>query len=151
MSLHAVPMTITAAKEHVRMHHRHNKPPAGGLFAIGVSDGEKLVGVAIVGRPIARRLDDGSTCEVTRCCVIDGAPKGACSFLYARAWRAAKAIGYRKLITYTLQSESGASLRGAGWKVAAQLRAGTPSAWLSRPGRDFQHVVAESKFRWEAA
>lgn len=142
-------MKITEASEFVRNFHRHNKPPAGGLFAIGVSDGKTLIGVAIVGRPVARHMDDGLTCEVTRCCVIDDAQKGACSFLYARCWQAARALGWRKLITYTLQYESGASLRGAGWKVVAELKANDPKAWQSRPGRDWHPVVGQTKFRWE--
>ena len=131
--------------------HRHNGAPAGGKFAVGVSDGDKLIGVAIASRPVSRMLDDGMTLEVTRCCVLDDAPKGACSFLYARCWSAGKALGYSRLITYTLQSESGASLRGAGWRVVAELTANNPKSWQSRPGREWQPVVGQSKFRWEAA
>lgn len=151
IKLRAVPMTLREACEFVTNFHRHNKAPQGGLFAVGCSDGVGLVGVAIVGRPVARMLDDGFTAEVVRCCVQDYAPKGACSFLYSRYWQAAKAMGWRKLITYTLQSESGASLRGAGWKVVAELTAKNPSAWQNRPGREWQAVVGQSKFRWEAA
>lgn len=150
MSLNAIPMKLTEAIEFVRNFHRHNKPPAGGLFAVGVSDGERCVGVAIVSRPVARRLDDGATVEVTRCCVHDDAPKGSCSFLYARCWQAAKALGWSRLITYTLQSESGASLRGAGWKVVAELAGSTGKAWQTRPGRDWQEVTGQAKLRWEA-
>jgi len=149
MGLTAVPMTLSEAKQFVTNFHRHNKAPQGGLFAVGVSDGEQLVGVAIIGRPVARALDTGVTCEVTRCCVKDGSPKGTCSFLYARAWQAAKALGWRRLVTYTLQSESGASLRGAGWKVIAELDANKPEMWKSRPGREWQSVVGQAKFRWE--
>ena len=150
MSLVAVPMKLIEANEFVRNFHRHNKPTAGGLFAVGVSDGQRLVGVAIVGRPVARLLDNGRTVEVTRCCVVDDAPKGACSFLYARCWQAAKALGWEKLITYTLQSESGASLRGAGWKVVAELKGATGKAWTNRAGREWQPVTGQDKFRWEA-
>lgn len=150
MKLHAVPVKLSEAVEFVANFHRHNKPPAGGLFAVGCSDGNTLVGVAIVSRPVARMLDNGETAEVTRCCVLDDAPKGTCSFLYARCWQAAKALGWRKLITYTLQSESGASLRGAGWKVVAELDKNNPDRWLSRPGREWQSVVGQAKFRWEA-
>lgn len=143
-------MKLSEAMEFVTNFHRHNKAPSGGLFCLGVSNGERLMGVAIVGRPVARKLDDGQTVEVTRCCVLEDAPKGTCSFLYARAWQAAKALGWRKMITYTLQAESGASLRGAGWKVVAELKAGNPDAWLTRPGREWQPVVGQMKFRWEA-
>lgn len=148
--IHAVPVKLTEAIEFVRNFHRHNKPPAGGLFAVGASDGAGLVGVAIVSRPVARKMDDGQTAEVTRCCVHDDAPKGACSFLYARCWQAAKALGWRRLVTYTLQSESGASLRGAGWTVVAELGAGRPQDWQNRPGREWIPVTGQSKFRWQA-
>jgi hypothetical protein len=148
--LTAVPMTLTEAREFVANFHRHNKAPQGGLYAVGVSDGANLVGVCIVGRPIARFLDNGETVEVTRCCVNEDAPKGSCSFLYARAWQAAKALGWKKLITYTLQSESGASLRGAGWKVVAELKRSDPKSWQSRVGREWQSVVGQAKLRWEA-
>lgn len=149
MSLYAVPIFISEACEFVSNFHRHNKPPQGGLFAVGVSNGEKMIGVAIVGRPVARALDDGQTVEVVRCCVLDDSPKGACSFLYARCWQAAKALGWKKLITYTLQSESGASLRGAGWRVVAELKPSDPSRWQNRPGREWQAVVGQAKLRWE--
>ena len=146
----AVPVTLREACEFVRNFHRHNKAPQGGLFAVGASDGERLIGVAIVGRPVARMLDNGQSAEVTRCCVHDDAPKNACSFLYARCWQAARALGYARLITYTLQTEGGASLRGAGWKIVAELKAGVPAAWQNRPGRDWQSVVGQAKLRWEA-
>lgn len=147
-----IPCTLTEAAEFVGNFHRHNKPPSIGKFAIGASDGSRMVGVAIVGLPVSRVLMDGATVEVTRCCVIDGAPKGACSALYGACWRAAKAMGWRRLITYTLQSESGASLRGAGWKVVAELEPrGDASQWTNRPGREWQAVVGQAKFRWEAA
>jgi len=149
MSLVPVPMTITEAKEFVTNFHRHNKAPQGALFAVGVSDGSNLIGVAIVGRPVARKLDDGLTAEVIRCCVIENSIKGACSFLYAKCWQAAKALGWQKLITYTLQTESGASLKGAGWKVIAELKSNNPKLWQSRPNRDWQPVVGQAKFRWE--
>lgn len=148
--IHAVPVKLSEAIEFVRNFHRHNKPPAGGLFAVGASDGAGLVGVAIVSRPVARKIDDGETAEVTRCCVTDDAPKGACSFLYARCWQAAKALGWKRLVTYTLQSESGASLRGAGWQVVAELGAGRPQDWQNRPGRDWTPVTGQAKFRWSS-
>ena len=126
MSINIVPCTLSEAAEFVGNFHRHNKPPQGGLFACGASDGTNLVGVGIVGRPVSRHMQDGVTAEVTRCCVVDGAPKGTCSAIYGALWRAARALGWRRLITYTLQSESGASLRGAGWKVLAEREASDP-------------------------
>lgn len=150
MSIEIVPCTITAAKEFVKNFHRHNKPPQGGLFAVGASDGTRLVGVAIVGRPVARHMQDGFTCEVVRCCVIDDAPKGTPSALYGACWRAARALGWHRLITYTLQTESGASLRGAGWKVLAERKANNPGGWQNRPGREWQPVVGQAKILWNA-
>ena len=108
MSLSIVPISQKEAFLFVKQLHRHHKPPRGSVFQLAaVKDGE-IVGVAIVGRPVARRLQDGWTLEVNRCCT-DGT-RNACSFLYGAAWRAAKALGYRKLITYTLPVEEGRGL-----------------------------------------
>jgi hypothetical protein len=145
-----VPCRLREAREFVANFHRHNAVPQGGLFAVGASDGEQLVGVAITGLPVARGMMDGMTLEVTRCCVVDDAPKGACSALYAACWRAAKAMGYARLVTYTLQSEGGASLRGAGWRVIAERAARDPAQWLNRPGREWQTIVGQAKFLWQA-
>lgn len=146
-----MPCTLKEAIEYVANFHRHNKPPQGGLFAIGASDGAELVGAIIVGRPVARLMQDGGTVEVTRCCVRDGAPLGTNGALYAAAWRAAKAMGWSRLITYTLQTESGASLRGAGWRVVAERKANDPARWQSRPGREWQPVVGQAKLLWQAS
>lgn len=83
MTVTIVPCTLREACDFVGNFHRHNKAPQGGMFAVGASDGARLVGVGIVGRPVARMLQDGTTCEVTRCCVVDDAPKGTCSAIYA--------------------------------------------------------------------
>lgn len=151
--LEAVPVLLREANEFVASFHRHNKRVTGALFAVGCTDGEGLRGVAIAGRPVARMLQDGRTVECLRCCVLEGAPKGACSFLYACLWRAARALGYRRLITYTLASESGASLRGAGFKVVAELPPRAPeSAWQGPDrSRDWQPVYGQMKLRWELA
>ena len=153
MTLSAVPLDLREANEFVANFHRHNKPVPGARFSVGVSDGVKLWGVAIVGRPVARMLQQqgGGVAEVVRCCVMDGNPKGSCSFLYAACWRAWRAMGGVRLITYTLQSESGASLRGAGWAVVAQLAPADPGKWQNRTGREWQPVVGQAKIRWEAA
>ena len=114
-----VPVTLRVARQFVAEHHRHHRPPPGGLFAIGVADDDDvLVGVAIVGRPVAREYDDGLTVEVNRT-ATDGTAN-ANSMLYGAAWRAAKALGYHRLITYTQAGETGASLRAAGWRVIAE-------------------------------
>lgn len=151
MKLAAVPVTLAEANDFVASFHRHSRPTIGGRFAVGASHGSDLVGVAIVGRPVARRLTDGTTAEVTRCCVSPDAPLGACSFLYACCWRAWRAMGGRRLVTYTLQTEGGASLRGAGWRVVAELPPNSPKMWMNRPGREWQAVVGQAKFRWEVS
>lgn len=117
------PISYAEACEFVRQYHRHHPPPQGHKFSIAVADQEKVVGVVMVGRPVARHLDNGRTLEVTRCCT-DGT-KNAASMLYAAAWRAARALGYRRLITYTLAEEPGTSLRAAGWRVLYQTKGGS--------------------------
>jgi hypothetical protein len=119
----------------------------GHKFSLGVADAEVLVGVAIVGRPVARLLDDGLTLEVTR--VATDGSQNACSLLYAAAWQASKALGYRRLITYTQDGESGASLRAAGWRIVA---ARPPAAGWSRPSRprDDHGTAHIARRRWQA-
>lgn len=119
--MRVVPVTFRQACAFVSRLHRHNKPPRGHKFSIGLMDGDNLVGVAMVGRPIARALDDGFTVEVNRTCT-DGT-RNANSMLYGAAWRAAKAMGYTRAITYTQADETGASLRAAGWRKVKELDA----------------------------
>ena len=114
-----VHVELKEANEFVGRLHRHNKPVTGHRFSIGaVQDGE-LVGVCIVGRPVARMTDQKNTVEVTRLCT-DGT-KNACSFLYGAAARAAKALGYKAIQTYVLESEPGTSLRAAGWDKIGEV------------------------------
>ena len=108
-----IPVSLKEANAFVAEHHRHHKPVVGHKFSIGCMQAGRLVGVAIVGRPVSRYLDDGLTLEVNRLCTTG--EKNVCSMLYGAAARAAKAIGYRKVITYTLDTEPGTSLRAAGW------------------------------------
>lgn len=148
MSLEVLPITIKEANEFVLNFHRHNKPTQGGKFAIGALSDNGLVGVAIVGRPVARSLDDGLTAEVNRVCVIDSAPKNTCSFLYGRCWRIWQQMGGKRMVTYTLQDESGSSLRGAGWKIMGETK---PDGWNRKSRkRDWQPIYGQLKFRWEA-
>lgn len=130
MSLRLTPCTITEAKRLVNKIHRHNDAPLSGLFAVACSDANGVRGVAIVGRPIARMLQDGATCEVLRV-ATDGA-ENACSMLYGACHRAAKALGWDRIITYTLATESGASLRASGWTREADVA--SAESW-SRPSR----------------
>lgn len=153
MSLDAIPISFAEASAFVLSFHRHNRPPRGSLFQVACSDGDRMVGVAITGRPIARMLQDGVTAEVLRVCVLDDAPLGTCSFLYATSWRAARALGWRRLVTYTLGEESGASLRGAGWKTVAELPPRSPEGAWKGPDRrrGWQPVYGQQKLRWEVA
>ena len=142
--LQLVPCELDEANEFVAQHHRHHGRVVGHKFSIAVSDGERVVGVAIVGRPVARRLDDGWTLEVTRL-ATDGT-KNACSALYAAAWRAAREMGYRKMVTYILDTEPGSSLAAAGWRCVGS----TPGrSWSvpSRPRVD-KHPL-QAKLRYE--
>lgn len=148
MSLHITPIALDEANAYVETHHRHHKPVPGAKFCIAVSEGDKVRGVAIVGRPVARMSDDGWTLEVNRCCT-DGA-KNACSMLYGSAWRAAKALGYRRLITYTLPDEGGASIRASGWRCLG-LRGGGNWNVATRPRIDTAEHLRGQKLLWEAA
>lgn len=148
MSLDLAPCTLREARSFVAQHHRHHRAPQGGLFAISaIDDDYGVVGVAIVGKPVARMLDDDYTAEVTRLCVLDGV-RNACSMLYAACWRAARALGYRRLVTYTLPEEGGASLRAAGWRLVGEAGGGSWSR-KSRPRVDTHPT--QLKMRWEAA
>lgn len=147
MSLHIVPIKIGKAREHVAAFHRHHSPPLSGLFALGCAHEETLVGVAVVGRPVSRHLDNGWTVEITRVCVEEDAPKGTCSKLIAACRKAAQALGYRRIYTYTLLEEGGASLRGAGMEDEG-LTEDARAHWVTRPGR--QTANAGRKVRWSA-
>jgi len=118
-----MPITLKDAQLFVRLHHRHLPPPVGHKFSVACTDGQQVRGVVIAGRPVSRVQDDGLTLEVTRCCVMADTPNG-CSLLYAAAWRATRALGYRRLITYTLPSEGGSSLRASGFTVVGQSGGG---------------------------
>jgi hypothetical protein len=118
VSLRITPVTFKTACEFVAAHHRHHRPPVGHVFSLGVAHDQTLVGVAMVGRPVSRHLDDGRTLEVNRT-ATDGTPN-ANSMLYGAAWRAAKALGWDRLITYTQADETGVSLRAAGWHVIGE-------------------------------
>lgn len=140
------PVTLREANRFIEQHHRHHGSVRGCKFAIAVNDGHTIVGVIVVGRPVSRALDNGWIAEVTRCCT-DGAHNAA-SMLYAAAWRAARAMGYRRLISYTLASERGTSLRAAGWRCVGQRGGGSWSC-KSRPRID-THPIGQ-KTLWDIA
>lgn len=126
-------MSLGEANAFVAAHHRHHKPVVGHLFSIGAALDGKIVGVAIVGRPVARGRDDGVTAEVTRLCT-DGT-KDACSFLYGAAAKASFALGFKRIGTYILASEPGVSLTAAGWRLIGEVR-GRSWSCASRPRVD---------------
>lgn len=121
MSLELVPITLKEANAFVVKYHRHHKAKKGHKFSIAAYDGDVIVGVVIVGRPVARMIDcynnledKAWTLEVNRLC-SDGT-KNTCSFLYAAAWRVARNLGWKRLITYILNDELGTTLYATGWK-----------------------------------
>ena len=144
-----VPMKHATANEFVRRLHRHSRPTVGAIFCVGVADDE-LRGVAIVGRPVARMLDDGATVEILRV-ATDGA-RNACSMLYGACRRISREMGYARILTYTLPEEGGASLRGAGFRFDGE--AGAPAKnWHNRPGRTAMPIgddLVGGNWRWVA-
>lgn len=143
--LQVVPCSLDEAQEFIRQHHRHHVPPVGHKFSLAVADPDgKIRGVATVGRPVARLLDDGWTLEVNRV-ATDGCAN-ACSALYGAARRAAFALGYRKLITYTLPEEGGASLRASNWKCLGVAGGGS---WNSPSRPRVDKAPLQQKLRWE--
>lgn len=141
-----IPITLAEANAFVKRHHRHHKPVQGAIVSVAVSIDDKVVGVATIGRPVSRMLQDGWTAEVTRLCT-DGT-RNAASFLLSRAKRVAQALGYKRVITYTLPEEGGASLRAAGWKVTNERAGGGPWSREARPRVDLH--PQQMKIRWEA-
>jgi hypothetical protein len=142
--LFVVPCSYEQARVVIERLHTHHLPAQGAKFCLAAADEHGEVhGAAMVGRPVARMLDDGWTLEVTRL-ATDGS-RNACSLLYGAAWRAARALGYRRMVTYTLESEQGASLRASGWRQVAVTSGGSWSC-PSRPRID-RHPL-EAKRRW---
>lgn len=140
-----IPCELDEANYFVSLHHRKLGPVVGHKFSIAVMDDfSKIRGVAIVGHPNARGLADLWTLEVTRN-ATDGCPN-ACSALYGAAWRAARAMGYRRLITYTGKNEPGTSLIAAGFKIVAEV---TGREWSCPSRPRINRRPLEDKFRWE--
>jgi hypothetical protein len=146
VTLDKMPISLEDANAFVAEHHRHHKPVVGHKFSLAAVKDGRIVGVVIVGRPVARLRDDGATLEVTRLCT-DGT-RNACSFLYGAAAKAAFALGYQRVGTYIAPEEGGASLRGAGWRKIGD----TPGrSWsvASRPRVDV-HPLGQKEI-WETA
>jgi hypothetical protein len=148
MGLHPVPVSLAQARAAVTAWHRHHGPPVGHKFSVGVATATgTVVGVAIIGRPVARLLDDSWTLEVTR--VATDGTYNACSLLYATAWRAGRALGSQRMITYTQAGETGASLRAAGWQLATDLPA-SPAGIAPSRSRTSHGVDHIARRRWHA-
>lgn len=146
--LRIVPVSFADACGFITMWHRHHAPPQGCKYCQGVADeADVLRGVAITGRPVSRMFDNGLTLEVTRS-ATDGT-RNANSMLYAAAWQAAKALGYRRLVTYTQRGETGSSLKAAGWRVIAERPARTGWDTPSRP-REATGAEGIPRMLWEA-
>lgn len=139
------PISVKHASAYVQKHHRHHDAPQGAKFALAAWHDGQLVGVAMIGRPVSRMLDNGTTAEVIR--VATDGTRNACSFLYGASKRAAQAMGYRKVLTYTLEEEGGASLRAVGWSRVGIAGGGSWSV-PSRPRQD--HHPLQAKIRWES-
>lgn len=147
--LRVVPITLREANAYIERHHRHHGPTRGCIVVAAVADElDNVRGVAVAGRPVARLLQDGFTAEVTRVCT-DGAAN-ACSMLYRALWRACKALGYLRLVTYTLPQEGGSSLRAAGFALVGEAGGGTWNRPLNGRPRVDLHPMQE-KLRWEVA
>jgi len=148
--LQVIPLTLEKANQFVSLFHRHNKRVIGAKFSIGCVINDELVGVAIAGRPVARLLDNGKNIEVLRVCVKDG-NKNVNSLLYARIKRISQLMGYERVITYTLTSESGSSLKAIGAKQVATVDPQNTGWDRGKRGRrrQTQLVYSKEKIRWE--
>lgn len=144
--MNLTPLSLKEANEYIVRTHRHHGPVAGYKFALAASVNDAICGVAIIGRPVSRHLDDGLTLEITRL-ATDGT-RNCASFLYGAARRAVFALGYKRLVTYTLPEEGGASLRGAGWQCIGEAGGGSWSR-TCRPRVDTHPL--QRKLRWECA
>lgn len=142
--LEITPITLRRANEFVGKYHRHHKASRGHKFSIGVCDDGQLVGVCICGRPVSRHLDDGKTLEVNRLCT--NGTRNACSILYGAACRTAKDMGYKRVITYILESEPGTSLKAAGFTFDG-IAGGLEWNGRSKP-KDADQYPHEMKQRW---
>lgn len=138
------PIHLKQANDFVKQYHRHNIPTVGGKFAISAKENGEIVGVAICGRPVARKLDDGEALEIYRCCCKNGT-KNACSMLYGACCRIAKNMGYKTVITYTLETENGASLKASGFQSDGKC-GGTH--WTGKRKREYFIAPEVLKVRW---
>lgn len=142
--INAVPLRLQDANAYVEHYHRHHQPVVRDKYRVGAAIDGVLHGVVQVGRPKARMLDDGETVEVVRLCT-DGTPQ-ICSFLYSKAARIAKELGYKRIITYILDSESGTSLKASGWIKTTETKGGS---WSRESRERIDKHPTCPKQRWE--
>ena len=148
------PCELRDAAAFIREHHRHHRPPQGHRFSLKLVDEERIVGVVVVGRPVAKAYDPSETVEITRLCT-DGT-RNACSRLIGAAKRAARALGYQRMISYTLTDEPGCSWAAAGMEQTGTVEGkpwtggyGTPDLF-GRKQRKNAHPLTDKR-RWEIA
>jgi hypothetical protein len=138
------PISRELAKSFINNNHRHNSAPVADKFRVGLFEDDLLIGVGIAGNPIARKQMDGLTIEITRVCVLPD-KTNACSQIYARMKRIAQLMGYTRIITYTLDNESGSSLKAIGAKIDHKVSKGN---WLNRQNRNYNKVFDMPKQMW---
>lgn len=136
------PITFKTACDFINKYHRHHKATVGCKFCIGLYDNNKLIGCAVCGRPVSRYYDNGLTCEINRLCT-DGT-YNACSMLYGACCRVAREMGYKKIITYILDSENGASLKASNFICEGQAGG---IHWTGKRNKG-QDIPSEMKQRW---
>lgn len=135
---------LSEANDFISKRHRHHKPVTGHRFSVGCEKDGQLVGVAIVGRPVARMTDQKFVAEVARLCT-DGT-KNACSFLYASCARIAKEMGFKKIQTFILDSECGSSLLASGWTFESDSPGGSWNGRSRSGRREDQPLGPKKKF-----
>ncbi|WP_240456743.1 XF1762 family protein [Virgibacillus halodenitrificans] len=144
LRLETRPISFRKASEFVKDFHRHHIPPQGNKFSIALYDGETVIGVIISGRPVSRYKDDGLTLEVTRCCVKHPYKNGI-SILYSAVCRVAEAMGYKRVITYTLAEEPGVSMRASNFQLEKVSEGGS---WNSRSRKRIDKHPTGKKCLW---
>ncbi|MBG95089.1 MAG: hypothetical protein CL793_07540 [Chloroflexi bacterium] len=142
--------TLESVKQFVRENHRHAPaPPAGWRWGYTIWAGDFMLGVAMVGRPAARRIDGTKVIDVSRVCVSRRASaevaENACSMVYARAARDGAKAGFERVITYTIAGEPAAGCRAAGMEVEHRSRSGN---WNRAGRRRNSRNSTRPKVRW---
>jgi hypothetical protein len=145
LKLETVPIGFKEAGEFINKYHRHHVSPQGHKFSIGISDGDKLVGVIMAGHPVGRYNDDGFTLEITRCCLKSSIYKNGITKLYSAVYQAAKAFGYHRLLTFTLDEEKGVSMRACGYELDGITEGGS---WNSPSRKRIDKAPVGPKKRW---